>query len=603
MTRRWLPLWLALALLLGMTTARAADGAVLQLDRAEIVLDDAAELPGDAAAWQPVTLPDDWSKSRPQSPARAAWYRLRFDRSALAAASLPAIYLPWMRTVGAVYLNRQLVGQYGRFGATGLGPRPQLFVLPPGVLREGENTLHIRLWVAPRFRGILSAVRIGDHAVLQGELDAARLHRVTLRQFGAVFALTLGALMLLIWSRRRHESMYGYVGLAALALVVEKALFHGDVQPLPPAFALPLADVALVATPVLVFTFALRFAGWHWPRTERALWGWAALSWSLIHLTPLAGQEVPGALLNAAWVLPHVAGLALMLWIVRQRPSIESALLAAGHLLSVLALTHGVLVWDRVKGVPWYQVHLVPLLAVMAWIVTRRFVRSIDESERLNRELEDRVATKHAELERQHARTRELEREQAVVQERARLMSDMHDGVGAQLISTLSLVEHGDASKEQVAAALRECIDDLRLAIDSLEPTDGELAPVLGGLRYRLEPRLKAAGIELDWQVRELPVLSCLTPQNVLQVLRILQEAFTNVLKHARARHIRVATAVGAGCVSIEVSDDGRGFDGTPSAHGHGLDNMRQRAKVIGGELRIAPSTAGTTLLLSLPIG
>jgi signal transduction histidine kinase len=248
-------------------------------------------------------------------------------------------------------------------------------------------------------------------------------------------------------------------------------------------------------------------------------------------------------------------------------------------------------------------VHLVPLLAVMAWIVTRRFVRSIDESERLNRELEDRVATKHAELERQHARTRELEREQAVVQERARLMSDMHDGIGAQLISTLSLVEHGEASKYQVAAALRECIDDLRLAIDSLEPTDGELAPVLGGLRYRLEPRLRAQGIALDWQVQDLPKLACLTPQNVLHVLRILQEAFTNVLKHAQARRIRVATAVDAGCVAIEVSDDGRGFDGAPSERGHGLDNMHRRAKAIGGKLRIGPSAVGTTLSLSLPVG
>ena len=69
-------------------------------------------------------------------------------------------------------------------------------------------------------------------------------------------------------------------------------------------------------------------------------------------------------------------------------------------------------------------------------------------------------------------------------------MADMHDGIGGQLISKLSLVENGEASKEQVAAALRECIDDLRLAIDSLEPAGDDLLPVLGNLRYRLEPRL-----------------------------------------------------------------------------------------------------------------
>ncbi|HKX44774.1 MAG TPA: ATP-binding protein [Burkholderiaceae bacterium] len=233
----------------------------------------------------------------------------------------------------------------------------------------------------------------------------------------------------------------------------------------------------------------------------------------------------------------------------------------------------------------------------------RRVSRALAESQRLNALLEERVRDKQSELERQFEMLQRLTREAAVAEERRRLMADMHDGIGASLISTLSLVEGGEASSEQVATALRECIDDLRLAIDSLEPADGELAPVLGGLRYRLEPRLKARGIRLDWQVQEVPRLACLTPQNVLHILRILQEAFTNVLKHACAEHIRVATAVGAGCVVIEVCDDGRGFDGTSSAHGHGLDNMRKRAKVIGGDLRISPSAAGTTLSLSLPIG
>ena len=75
------------------------------------------------------------------------------------------------------------------------------------------------------------------------------------------------------------------------------------------------------------------------------------------------------------------------------------------------------------------------------------------------------------------------------------------------------------------------------------------------------------------------------------------------VLKHAHARHIRVATAVDAGQVSISVSDDGRGFDGSASARGYGLTNMRGRTRTIGGDLRIEPTAYGTTLSLVLPIG
>jgi signal transduction histidine kinase len=223
-------------------------------------------------------------------------------------------------------------------------------------------------------------------------------------------------------------------------------------------------------------------------------------------------------------------------------------------------------------------------------------------------ELEGRVAQKHAELQHNFAQLRELERQQAIAEERQRIMSDMHDGIGGQLISALSLVEAGNTPKEQVAVALRECIDDLRLAIDSLEPTEEDLLPVLGSLRYRLEPRLKAQGIALDWQVQEVPKLACLTPQNVLHILRILQEAFTNVLKHAQADRIAVEAGVEPDSrrVYIRVSDNGRGLassDG-PRPQGHGLVNMLRRAKALGGELLVRPSSGrGTTLELLLPVG
>lgn len=277
-------------------------------------------------------------------------------------------------------------------------------------------------------------------------------------------------------------------------------------------------------------------------------------------------------------------------------------LVAAAAVASTGVALYGHYGPQRYGAIPLYTYQMLPLYGLITWALICRFARSLTQAERLNDELERRVEAKHLELEHQFARTRNLEREQAVAQERARIVSDMHDGIGGQLISTLSLVEHGQASNDQVADALRECIDDLRLAIDSLEPSDEDLLPVLGNLRYRLEPRLKASGIALDWQVREVPKLACLTPQNVLHVLRILQEAFTNVLKHARASRIRVATSIDSGRVRISISDDGKGFDGAVPTAGHGLASMRSRARTIGGDLQIRPSASGTTLSLLLPI-
>jgi signal transduction histidine kinase len=246
----------------------------------------------------------------------------------------------------------------------------------------------------------------------------------------------------------------------------------------------------------------------------------------------------------------------------------------------------------------------VPMYLTIGWILVDEFLRSLNESERLNVELKWRMAQTMAQLELSHQRIEYVERQKvAVLEERKRIMSEMHDGVGAQLITTLTLLENGGLRSEEVAAALRECLDDLRLAIDSLEPAENDLLPVLGNLRYRLEGGLQRCGIALDWQVSDVPKLSCLTPQNVLHILRILQEAFANVLKHAHASVVKVETGIdGAGTgVYIRVSDNGTGFSG--SRTGRGMVNMRRRAQSIGAGLEILASPAGTVLCLILPMG
>jgi signal transduction histidine kinase len=232
----------------------------------------------------------------------------------------------------------------------------------------------------------------------------------------------------------------------------------------------------------------------------------------------------------------------------------------------------------------------------------RRVAHALAESQRLNAQLEERVRQKEKELERNFDKLERLSRAAAVTEERQRIMTDMHDGIGAQLISALCMAESGEASPREIAALLRECIDDLRLTIDSLESKDNELLPALGNFRYRIEGRLRALGIELEWRVDDLPALPYLSARTLQHVLRILQEAFANVLKHALATRIRFETGVAPDerRVFIRLSDDGKGF--APSgAEGRGLGNMARRAQAIGGELRVCSTAEGTTIELQLP--
>ena len=250
-----------------------------------------------------------------------------------------------------------------------------------------------------------------------------------------------------------------------------------------------------------------------------------------------------------------------------------------------------------------------PLFLAIGWLLTDRFIRTLAEVERLNRDLEARVAEKSAALEANYARLADAQQRQALAEERQRLMRDMHDGVGGQLITALAALEGGTVAPADVAQIVRECIDDLRLVIDSMEPVDDDLIALLGSLRYRLEPRLKAAGVRLVWQVHDLPALPNLSPRNVLHILRILQEALTNALKHAGATMIALSTGVdtAADVALIRIIDDGRGFDAAAApassmTTGRGLGNMHRRAQAVGGTLAIDSGVDGTTVTLRLPL-
>jgi signal transduction histidine kinase len=592
---------LLLALLMLSIRGLASDSTMsdaIVIARAEILLgDEGAAPPSDPAGWQPVALPDVWSDRRPGTTGHA-WYRLVFDLPA-APQGRQAAYFARLRMVGKAFLNGHEIGQYGEFGSPNPDGHAQLFDFEPTLLNPGRNTLYVHVWAYPNSIGALSPVVVGPRPVLAALLAHENFLHVTVSWIAGAVAAVLGAMMLYIWLRRRHDTMFGWFAVAALAKALDIVIALRVI----PGLDQTLSTIVLsgpIFAPLSIY--CLRYAGWHWRRFETILWILSigfGLNFAVLKIWHVS---IPEPLISILFLGFFTAPLALALLIFYRLPGVEPLLLVLGHLVSLLLVTYSVVV-APFNGVEPELIHSLPVYLVMGWILTRRFVRSLDEARTLNAELASRVEAKRLELESNYRRMAQMEKEQAVVAERSRLMRDMHDGIGGQLISTLSLVESGDATREKVAAALRECIDDLRLAIDSLEPADDDLLPVLGNLRYRVEPRLNARGIALDWQVQDVPKLPYMTPQNVLHVLRILQEAFTNVLKHAGASRVSVATRCADGRVRIDVSDDGRGLaEAGGQMAGHGLANMRRRAQALGGELQVKGSTSGTTITLELPL-
>jgi signal transduction histidine kinase len=148
-----------------------------------------------------------------------------------------------------------------------------------------------------------------------------------------------------------------------------------------------------------------------------------------------------------------------------------------------------------------------------------------------------------------------------------------------------------------------DSVDDLRAVIDSLEPLDGDLTSVLATLRFRLGKRLELAGIGLEWGMQDLPALSWLGPSQALQLMRIVQEVLTNVLKHAHATHLQISAHCSGLFIEVCITDNGCGFDAATTPTGRGLRHLAQRAASLDGSIVIESRPgSGTMVRLLLPI-
>lgn len=203
-----------------------------------------------------------------------------------------------------------------------------------------------------------------------------------------------------------------------------------------------------------------------------------------------------------------------------------------------------------------------------------------------------------------HAKLREIEHKQTLDNERQRLMQDMHDGLGSSLISALRVVERGNMNDTEIAIVIKGCIDDLKLAIDSMEPVDRSLLLLLATLRFRLGPRLESAGIQLKWQVNNVPTIDWLDPKSALHILRILQEAIANIIKHTQATEVTVETTIDGSFVVVKVENNGQSFDVEKALQGRGkgLSGQKRRAREIGAEIDWQSTQNSTCVSLRLPI-
>jgi len=186
----------------------------------------------------------------------------------------------------------------------------------------------------------------------------------------------------------------------------------------------------------------------------------------------------------------------------------------------------------------------------------------------------------------------------AVAEERERIYNDLHDDLGAKLLTLIY------QSKDPVQADLaRAILQDLRDVVTRSRGTPGTLGDVLADLRSEATQRLAAVGIGLAWEEADDLPDPPLDNARALHLHRIVREAISNVIRHAQAKRLRVRVRAGGGQLRLELTDDGSGAAVGAPQPGTGMKSMRERAAELEGDIRWTPGTeGGTKVLLAMPL-
>jgi len=602
-------MWLRLLLLTILSTAwLAATAAPQRVTRAHAVL----EPEGAVAQTLEISLPHRWDQSFPGQNGLASY---RFDIPATRASTPRALYLPRAGNQIEVWLDGRRIHHAGHLGdAASDSAKGPIWVPLPEIedSQEGYPAASVQVRVsaqAARWGG-LSAPWVGA----RDEVYALYRDHYRLRQYGGLVVCAVLALMALMtagfwWSQRdRLYLVFCLASATGVLRVGDRLIEH---PPLPWPLWGVVTAWALTLHLVLMIYFALMLVNRQ--QLLDALWFRAMVAIDVLvgAAAYLLGLPILWTLVLTSLTVPAVLSwLALAQAAWQQRSGQAIAAFVAGSAL----VSAGIRDWWVVRlhgdgaGTLSLMPHAVVLFALlMGAVLVQRFARVAGEHRALAVTLDERVRQREAELLRRHAELRQEYAQQAALQERQRLMRDIHDGVGVQLVGLLDLLERDALPRQVLRDQVGTALDELRMAVDALQPVHGDLTTVLATLRYRLRPRLEAAGIAIDWQVDELPPIEGLTPTTVLQIQRVLQEAFTNAMRHAQAQRLWVRAWLDSGPperLVLSVEDDGRGFQGSDetSTHGNGLASMHARALAIGAELEIGAGPHGGTLLhLALP--
>ncbi|MFJ9450677.1 7TM diverse intracellular signaling domain-containing protein [Herbaspirillum sp. NPDC101397] len=562
-----------------------------------------------ATGWTTVTLPDDWSLRWPGFDG-VVWYRLSWEQTD--ATAPVGLMMDYLNMAGMVSLNGVQLSRDQSLTEplTRAWNTPRYWQASPPLLRSGQNILLIRVSGLAAYQPGLGPVTLGTPTDISARYTHEYWLRHDLQLFSLAVSATLGCFFLALWILRRREAEFGWFGLMSLTWWLYAS---NQIKLTTWPFATTDAWQAAVSILFLVYSasftmFVLRNGPRRHRRTELAVWAMVVFGSIAMCLTPHGRMQEMRAWLALIPVLTYIASCFLFFYFAWRQRRVEQLILAACLAIFIVVGIHDLLVFLKILDSNIYysafasQIQMVAMALVLGW----RFVANLSRIECFNEELHVKVESAKEALAQTLKREHELQVVNVRLGERLNLAHDLHDGLGGTLVSSIATLEHAPESipSSRFLTILKELRDDLRIIIDtasSYQLDETSLAEMLAPLRHRFGVLFESQNIVCRWQLSGIEDCHLPTAQS-LDIMRILQEGLTNVLKHSRASRAHVELRGDASELVLRIRDNGIGFDFPmqESKAGTGMKSMQLRTSRLGGTFEVRRIDGETVLNITL---
>lgn len=501
-------------------------------------------------------------------------------------------------------------------GAVNSGP--QFIPLPPAALRSGKNVIALDLANSGTVNDF-PTFSVGDAANLSTAHRLRNLILVDLPLAGiAILIFTVLLCAVVDWPKEDRPRIRAIMLLLGLSAASTAVLSYAP-QDWPYMVTIALYVLSSIGIGLAALQYAQSDGHIGLLSTRNLRWTWLVLPalfvlpllWILVEPAS-AARIVSDVVMASFWLVSALCIIAaIMLAIATVRSGWVSWL---ERLLLILCFSFFALdrlgtifelhsLFDRTVPLtlPWSPVIGVVLGLSMILSLARQAAEARKTVTQSNEILAAKLTEQDAELARQYQAQKQMLQRQVMLEERQRIVRDMHDGIGGQLLGLMMQVRGGGTEPKVIEEGLQSSIADLRLIVDSMDTADEGLAQTLRSFEHRVRAQVEAAGIEFAVEHGLSEDQPGPGPRPTLQILRIIQEAVTNAMRHSGAKQIKLASQLGEdGLIQISVYDNGRGMPEEIKG-GRGLTSMRSRAEAVGGTLTFDSGVKGTGVHLTFP--